>query len=457
MSKIEIPIIMLVLVVTSVFSSCLNGSDEESEVTNDCAITNMVIGTLHRVVYTKESSGKDTSYLTTLSGSNYPMYIDQVKKVIYNPDSLPVGTKISTVVFSTITSDGSVAYKKDNGNDTLYSSTDSLDFTSPRSFTCYAYSGSAKKTYTVHVNVHKVNPEKFVWQDIASVEDLKGISKQKTFIKNGELYIFASVNSRTFLLKSQVTNGTNWERTELTGIYPENISDIQKFKNKFYGISGTVVLSSENGIVWETVSENSYGINALVCAAGARIYSTNGSGLYYSADAVTWTKDSLDESPDLLPVSNTSSLYKSMNFNGKFSNLFLSGTDKAGEPCLWKKTIDSTGVNKDVWSYYPATEEVSNPLPLLSSSNMIDYDDRILYIGCKNDTVSLFYVSADAGRSWIPNVSTYIHPNGIEASNLSCVVDENHYIWLVCGGSGRILRGRINRLSFQSNQTSFTK
>lgn len=146
-----------------------------------------------------------------------------------------------------------------------------------------------------------------------------------------------------------------------------------------------------------------------------------------------------------------------MNFNGKFSNLFLSGTDKSGEPCLWKKTIDSTGVNKDVWSYYPATEEVSNPLPLLSSSNMIDYDDRILYIGCKNDTVSLFYVSADAGRSWIPNVSTYIHPNGIEASNLSCVVDENHYIWLVCGGSGRILRGRINRLSFQSNQTSFTK
>ena len=73
MNKAKISIIASVLIICLSFSSCLNSTEESTEVTNDCAITNMVIGVLQRVVQTKKSSGADTSYVTTLYGSNYPM------------------------------------------------------------------------------------------------------------------------------------------------------------------------------------------------------------------------------------------------------------------------------------------------------------------------------------------------------------------------------------------------
>ena len=36
-------------------------------------------------------------------------------------------------------------------------------------------------------------------------------------------------------------------------------------------------------------------------------------------------------------------------------------------------------------------------------------------------------------------------------------IDKDKYMWIFCGGSGDIWRGRINRLGFKNNQTSFTQ
>ena len=457
MNKAKISIIASVLIICLSFSSCLNSTEESTEVTNDCAITNMVIGVLQRVVQTKKSSGADTSYVTTLYGSNYPMYIDQIKREIYNPDSLPIGTKVKSVIFSSITSDGSVAYRTDAGKDTLYSSTDSLDFTNPRLFTCYAYSGLAKKTYKVHVNVHKLNPEVFVWKNVSSCDELLDVTSQKSFIKDQNVFVFAERAGKPFLLKSAISDGATWEKTEVSEKCPSNVNGIQLFKGNFYGISNGMIVISNNGTDWENASTSESRLKNMVASTDDEIFAVGTDGLYNSPDGLAWSKDSLDDSSVYLPENNFASVYNVMSFNKNFMNLFLAGTTAEGKSTLWKKTIDKTGENKDVWSYYAATEEISNPLPLLNSCTMIDYDDRLLFFGCENDTVSLFYKSEDSGRSWIADDETYIHPKNLEATNMSCVVDENHYIWIICGGSGQIWRGRINRLSFATNQTAFTK
>ena len=33
----------------------------------------------------------------------------------------------------------------------------------------------------------------------------------------------------------------------------------------------------------------------------------------------------------------------------------------------------------------------------------------------------------------------------------------DHFVWLFCGGSGQIWRGRLNRMGWTENQTSFTR
>ena len=81
----------------------------------------------------------------------------------------------------------------------------------------------------------------------------------------------------------------------------------------------------------------------------------------------------------------------------------------------------------------------------------------MLALGCENDTLSLFYLSDDAGRTWIPQHTGYVHPTAIAAAGFSVVVDEDNYIWIFCSGSGDIWRGRLNRLGFQSQQTKFTE
>ena len=109
MMNLKVRILFLIIVSSVLLCSCLNDSEESDvEITNNCAITDMVLGTLKRTVTTKKSSGEDTTYVTTISGNLYPMHIDQYKGEIYNVDSLPLGTDIKKIVFSSVSSDGTV-------------------------------------------------------------------------------------------------------------------------------------------------------------------------------------------------------------------------------------------------------------------------------------------------------------------------------------------------------------
>ena len=446
--------------IVSAFSlfSCIGDSETSTtSVTNDCAITNVVLGTLQRTVTTRKSSGKDTTYLTTLYGAYYPMYIDQLKQEIYNADSLPVGTNVKSVIFSTFTSDGVVAYRLESGADTVYNSKDSLDFTSPRIFTCYAYSGNAKKSYTLRVNVRKSNPDLFVWNKVGEVSEFESLQEQKILPKGNDLYLFAKQGTNKKVFKASMESPASWDKNDMSGDVPTNTNEIVLFQDKFWGSSNDVLVFSENGLSWSKAGvQGLTSVKALAGASGTTIYAKGEDALYCSHDGLVWTKEDVDADYSKMPSSNMSFAGMAMEFNSNFENLLWAGTTDNNETVLWKKTFDKSGENDDVWSYYPFTEEIKSPLPTLKSPVMFEYDDRFLYLGCLNDTVSAFYESEDAGRNWIAASNVYVHPRGIRADNISCAVDENHFVWLVCSGSGEVWRGRLNRLAFPKNQTAFT-
>lgn len=166
----RIKTIYLMLAAMVVCSSCLSSSDSDVTLYNDAVITSFTLGTVKRHLHTTTSAGNDSVVTTTVAGSGYKFNIDQVNRRIYNSDSLPVGCDVSRVLCTIGTyNSGAVVIEGTDSAATLtyYSSTDSIDFSQPRTLHVYASDGSAMSKYTVEVNVHQEDGDQFVWQQTA--------------------------------------------------------------------------------------------------------------------------------------------------------------------------------------------------------------------------------------------------------------------------------------------------
>ncbi len=161
-------------------SSCLKNNDDEEQVYyHDTALTSFKLGTLKRILHTTSSSGEDSTYSSTVLGAAYAFTIDQQKGLVYNVDSLPVGTDVSKVIFTASTKNsGSLVLNlrtKDGQRDSLkvYSTTDSIDFTNPVEFRVYNQSGTTYRKYMVEVRAHKQNGNIFRWKQVTLTADEK--------------------------------------------------------------------------------------------------------------------------------------------------------------------------------------------------------------------------------------------------------------------------------------------
>lgn len=91
MKKISTRIFLLALAACLSLAACdTSSSTSDSETSSDCAITGVTLGTLLRTINTvSPNTGADTTYTVNVTGSLYPMYIDQLNNRIYNVDSSP--------------------------------------------------------------------------------------------------------------------------------------------------------------------------------------------------------------------------------------------------------------------------------------------------------------------------------------------------------------------------------
>ena len=244
----------------------------------------------------------------------------------------------------------------------------------------------------------------------------------------------------------------------MSGDVPDKIDEVVVFKDKFWGVCGSSIVVSDNGMFWTKAEmQRIESVRSVIGPSRRFLFVAGTDGVYKSKDGIAWSREKLDSSYDLAPVSDLAFTVLNMNFNDSFENLLWSGVASDGRLSLWKKTVDNTSANDDVWSYYPSTEEIKYPLPELKSPVMFSYNEQAIYVGCLNDTISAFYVTADAGRNWIPATNVYVHPRAIAAQEVACTVDDNKYVWLICSGSGEVWRGRLNKLIPAKPQTTVTK
>lgn len=468
-----LPLIAVFFAATSIMTSCLDNDVDQITYTSETSITGFSLGTLHIDRVGKDKDGKDSAYVDTLNFSDYPFTINQLTREIENKDSLPYGTHIDKVITSVTYDAGVLAYKpKGADKDTLWTSTDSIDFSgdtysmstiTPIEFKVYAYSGAIGQAYKVKINVHQQVPDTIAWKKFDTNPFSAGsLSEQKAVYANGKVYVFGKNGNGTHIEYSDVANDnpTSWTPVAST---PANIDTYSATvcAGNIYFLAGTNkqlykldANSNEITSVGTETFEMLIGGNDIK----SELYAVKGgkSGIYKEN---TWTEDAAPFT--LFPTgkpffSNTTTASYNSNITSTVALCYNQGNTANDTTALVFNRMSSD--NK--WE-----ERIQNlPLPNLENVTMIYYDGKLYAFGGGYKEIkpfSQFYCSTDNGLCWRPVTECMAFPSEFGTlytthhSNYSCAVtpklengtSRGNFIWIVWE-DGSISRGRINRLGF---------
>lgn len=469
-----LPLIAVFFAATSIMTSCLDNDVDQITYTSETSITGFSLGTLNIDRIGKDQNGEDSAYVDTLNFSDYPFTINQLTREIENKDSLPYGTHIDKVITSVTYDAGVLAYKpKGADKDTLWTSTDSIDFSgdtysmstiTPIEFKVYAYSGAIGQAYKVKINVHQQVPDTIAWKKFDTNPFSAGsLSEQKAVYANGKVYVFGKNGNGTHIEYSDVANDNPSSWVPVTDNIPSNIDTYSATvcAGYIYFLAGTdKQLYKLNANSNEITSVGTETFEMLIGGNDIKseLYAVKGgkSGIYKEN---TWTEDA--DPFTLFPAgkpffSNTTTASYNSNITSTVALCYNQGTTANDTTALVFNRMSSD--NK--WE-----ERIQNlPLPKLENVTMIYYDGKLYAFGGGYKEIkpfSQFYCSTDNGLCWRPVTECMAFPSEFSelytahSKNYSCAVtpklengtSRGNFIWIVWE-DGSISRGRINRLGF---------
>ena len=182
-------------IIACVITSCLDSEEIEYQYSANASITAFSISDIE-TEYSAIVDGKDTTLIATVTGENYPFVIDQNLGLIYNLDSLPVGTNVSKVV-PEITADGYIFIAAET--DSIWEEGDSLDFNKPIQFKVMSAQGNYGRTYTAKVNVHQQEPKEMSWNKLTGNFSTT-IQRQKAVYFKQQIIVFSEETISLFCI-----------------------------------------------------------------------------------------------------------------------------------------------------------------------------------------------------------------------------------------------------------------
>lgn len=461
MKKTKFALLPLILaVLTMGFGACSSDAEyTDNTDTHDCVLTKITLGTLKRNIQVT----KDSVYTVTLNGGYYPLTIDQNNNRIYNVDSLPVGTDVKHVTFATLTTTGVATIRSlATDKDTLFSSTDSTDFSVLRYVTVNAYDGLAKKTYEVDIRVHQEEADSFVWKNVqagnAVLKQFEG-NHRSLGRADSALLVFGQIEGQPQVV-TIAPSGSISKHALPTGF--EVISVVANpGQTVFYALISGSLSRSSNGIDWENV-EAANVPSQLLAVGSTGLYGLKDGAFYSSTDGgKTWQADGADEM-DKVPASNVAGAVTTLRTDNRMESVIVVGQLQNGRSVVWIRNIDLTGVNSFDWYCLPEIigQEHAN-LATINAPSLFTYDNALWIVGhTAENTLSPLYISQDNGRTWSVPTKHVKNPLASligQAATASGAATANNFVWIVESTTGQLWRGRYNRLGWKNEQTSFEK
>lgn len=452
-------VITSLLAAAFMITSCLDDNEDETVYSSNSSITAFSIENIE-TKYTAEVNGKDTTLTATVIGKNYPFVIDQGQRLIYNVDSLPVGTDVKKVVVN-ITADtpGIVIVAEDK--DTVWVSTDSLNFEKPVKFKVMAYSGVFGPTYTASINVHKQVPDSLQWTQINSNFAGNEVKEQKAVTMDDLIYVFTRQDTKVAITTTNINDGRNWTPLQTIDVDNADYSSAMAWGSRLYILANNELYASTNGTEWSKVNTDAK-FNKLIANVhtkdNQKLYAINTENHFMeSEDGTTWKVNEVV--PLTFPQTHLSYAAYPLVTNTSIDRLTIMGDNSIATDTttiVWTKLTTETN-----WADYPVTENGSHYCPKLENIGMIYYNELLYAFGGPGKSYnkdiaafSRFYYSKDQGVTWNP-VSKYVffpesftdlynQANG----NYSYIVDKNNFLWIIWSKTGEVWRGRINKLGF---------
>ena len=405
-------VIVSFLIVSFALSSCLD-SDDNYEFSSDATIHAFGIDTIH--------------------GKHYKFTIDQLNRLIYNRDSLPVGsdTIIDRILIDTMTVTGWIT--SGSPTDTVFVMSDSVDLRPAMNndagmlFKAHAADGVTVREYKLKVNVHLQDPDSLVWTDMQKrgniFSNTINLGQQKAVVLGDELFVYTS--NSTAYKTSTAPDKYNWSKVNVSNLPSDvKLTSAVEYNNALYMVTESKrVFSSTNGGAWTEVT--TLGDNVIVLINGfsdrlSGIVEINGKQYFnICKDGKNWETENtadnltLEEVPAGFPTENISTT----------------------------QTNTGNGVEKVVLAGMPlANEQETIPWFSLDGYNSI------------------------TGIAWSKTETKFLLPQEFKGKGAYSIIveptkdktvdpaDKRDFIWVIFGGNGtknEVWRGRLNRLGFE--------
>ncbi|MBQ9651723.1 MAG: hypothetical protein IJV13_05895 [Prevotella sp.] len=468
-------ILLALLSTVLLMTSCLNNdSSEDITYYNDSAITGFSLGTLNRYLHTTSSTGEDSIYKRTYAGSTYKFTIDQQNRKIYNLDSLLINTDPEHIICAISTKNSGIALIKSlEEEDTwlYYSSSDSIDFSTPREFRIFDMTGQAYRDYTIEVNVHKEDGDVFNWAEKSQSEAFKQMSGLKAAFLNQIVYVFGNQGGTTVGYKTAATDGENWQQLTFN---INHILDADAYKNimvwgeKLYLLDKGSLLASTDGETWESMGGAKV-LSQLVACNEDKFVAIDGDGkLVSTTDFSVWTEEELSDDMSLFPTECIGFVNNHISSASYASELMVIGNRSASaypedaNAVVWRQIDEQPVGDTHPWTYLESDDTNIYSLPNLTGLTIMPYGEYLLALGGKGQgasTAAAFdhvYVSHDGGITWKKD-SRFSLPESLDATatGVGMVSDNDNFVWVVLGGTGQVFRGRLNAMGWKTVQTEF--
>ena len=241
-------IIIGLFIMACCITSCLDSDVQEYELSSNSSITAFSITDSIITRYPAVVNGKDTTLSKSVVGKNYPFVINQNEGLIYNPDSLPMGTDVSKVVID-IAADTEWIYIVAE-KDSVWNAEDSLSFVKPIQFKVLAQNGTFGRIYTAKINVSQQDPELLAWSQLKG-NFSKNIQAQKAVYMNNHIYVFGDTDSQVVMTMTSTQDGKTWsEPTSIDIPVKADYTSAMAWGNQLYMLADGELYTSENGLNW---------------------------------------------------------------------------------------------------------------------------------------------------------------------------------------------------------------